>query len=312
MREYSKVSPQFWIGKTGKELRAAGVEAQIVSFYLMTCSHANMIGLYYIPKMFISHETGLTMQGALKGLTRSIEALFCSYDDQTEMVFVHEMASYQIGESLEKSDKRCKGIQKIYDESPDNPFLSAFYDKYEKQFHLTKKREISTTNIRPLQAPSKPLRSQEQEQEQEQEENIHSQPPKNLGKTKSTPRPRNLFWDSMVAVWGNPVTGAEKSRFGKNAAEFANAEIDPAEIPLRYARVIKSWKTLPCSPEALLKHWSEFGSPNGNGNGSTLEDAEELKAKRLLDADLKQTRDHLENQARLRKQRDEEMKCNQT
>jgi len=139
-----------------------------------------------------------------------------------------------------------------------------------------------------------------------------TQPPGKRDKTQPIPRPKNPYWDSMVAVWGPPVTRAEQGRFGKNAVEFKDAEIDPSEIPIRYARAIKSWKTLPCSPEALLKHWSEFGSPNGNSNGSTSEDAEELKAKRQLEADLKQTRDHLATQERNRKLRDEEMKCNQT
>ncbi len=66
MRDYGKVSPQFWIGRTGKSLRSAGAEAQLVSLYLLTNPHANMIGLYYMPLMFIAHETGLGMEGACK------------------------------------------------------------------------------------------------------------------------------------------------------------------------------------------------------------------------------------------------------
>ena len=60
MRDYAKVSPQFWIGKTGKAIKKAGPEATIVALYLMTCPHANMIGLYYVPLMYIAHETGLS------------------------------------------------------------------------------------------------------------------------------------------------------------------------------------------------------------------------------------------------------------
>lgn len=49
MRDYAKVSPRFWLGETGRELRKAGAEAQVVAFYLMTSPHANMLGLYYLP-----------------------------------------------------------------------------------------------------------------------------------------------------------------------------------------------------------------------------------------------------------------------
>jgi hypothetical protein len=100
MRDYAKVAPQFWTGETGKKIRAAGAETVVVALYLMTCPHANMIGLYYLPKMYIAHETGLGMEGASKGLTRAIEAGFCSYDEASEHVFVHAMARFQIADKL--------------------------------------------------------------------------------------------------------------------------------------------------------------------------------------------------------------------
>src|SRR6185312_7493487 len=129
MREYAKVSPQFWIGTTGKALRASGVEAQLVAMYLLTNPHANMLGLYYLPKMFIAHETGMPIGGASKGLQRCIDAGFCSYDEATEVVWVHEMAAYQIGEQLDARDKRCMGVQNEYDSLPQNPYLKAFFDR---------------------------------------------------------------------------------------------------------------------------------------------------------------------------------------
>lgn len=165
MRDYGKVSPQFWIGETGKKLRKAGAEAQVVSLYLMTCPHSNMIGLFYVPLMYIAHETGLGMEGASKGLQGAIEAGFCSYDEASEVVWVHEMARFQIGESLSQGDKRCKGVQNEYDGVPENPFLSAFYEKYRAPFWMSRNR----AEVRTIEAPSKPLASQEQEQEQEQE-----------------------------------------------------------------------------------------------------------------------------------------------
>jgi hypothetical protein len=166
MRDYSKVGPQFWIGKTGKALRKQGVESQLVALYLMSSPHANMLGLYYVPKTFIAHETGLGMEGASKGLQGCIDAGFCQYDEDSEVVWVIEMARFQIADQLSAGDKQCKGVQNEYESLPENPYLSAFYDMYAKAFHMSSKREITS----PLQAPSKPLASQEQEQEQEQKQ----------------------------------------------------------------------------------------------------------------------------------------------
>ncbi|AEF89685.1 hypothetical protein DelCs14_2673 [Delftia sp. Cs1-4] len=161
MRDYSKVGPQFWTGKTGKEIRKKGTEATLVALYLMTSPHSNMLGLYFQPLMYMAYETGLGIEGASKGLQDCTDVGFCSYDDESEMVWVHEMAAFQIADELKESDKRTAGVQKDYDTLQDNPFLAAFFDRYQSAFHLKNKRGIE--------APSKPHRSQEQEQEQEQE-----------------------------------------------------------------------------------------------------------------------------------------------
>jgi hypothetical protein len=36
--------------------------------YLLSNPHANMLGLYYMPKLYIAHETPLGTEGASKGL----------------------------------------------------------------------------------------------------------------------------------------------------------------------------------------------------------------------------------------------------
>ena len=165
MRDFSKVGPKFWIGSTGKKLRAAGPHAQVVAMYLLTCPQANMLGLFYCPVMFIAHETGLGFEGASKGLQSAIEAGFCEYDEDSEVVWVVEMARYQIGETLKPADKRVAGVQNEYNAVPQNPFLSMFYDKYAAAFCMENRREQGS----PLEAPLKPLGSQEIEIEIEKE-----------------------------------------------------------------------------------------------------------------------------------------------
>lgn len=172
MREYGKVSPHFWTGSTGKQLRQCP-ESLVVSMYLMTSPHANMLGLYYMPLLYVAHETGLGMEGASKGLQWACEAGFCSYDHASEMVWVHEMARFQIADKLKSTDKRSIGVQNEYNSLPSNPYLESFYDKYSQAFCMTEKRQNTVKKVVKNEAPSKPLASQEQEQEQEQE-NTHT------------------------------------------------------------------------------------------------------------------------------------------
>lgn len=168
MREYAKAAPKMWHGKTMKALRRHP-EALIVAMYLITSPSSNMLGLFAQPVMYMAYETGLGIEGASKGLKHCIDAGFCSYDEESEFVFVHEMASYQIAPELSPKDKQCVGIQKAYDALPENPFLEAWHDRYSAAFHLTNKRKNECGKQGAYQAPSKPHRSQEQEQEQEQE-----------------------------------------------------------------------------------------------------------------------------------------------
>ena len=156
MREYSKVSPQFWSGKTGKAIKAQGPECVIVSLYLLTCQHANMLGIYYLSPHYIAVDTGLPFEGAMKGLQRACEACFCRFDEASEVVCVMEMAMYQVGEQLDPKDNRCKGIQREYDALPENPFLTTFYERYAQAFSMTSCRGKPKGLARASKAPPKP------------------------------------------------------------------------------------------------------------------------------------------------------------
>jgi len=165
MRDYSVVSPRFWIGATGKELRG-NAHAQVLALYLMTSPHANMIGVFHCPLIYMAHETGLGMEGASKALQSLIEAKFCTYEESSETVFVHRMAAFQIGDHLSDQDKRCKGVEREWNNIPSAQLRQAFFAIYSGAFHLPKQAK----KTRGTEAPSKPQRSQEQEQDQEQDQ----------------------------------------------------------------------------------------------------------------------------------------------
>ena len=246
MRDYAKVSPQFWIGSTGRRIRKGGQEAQIVAMYLLTCPSSSMIGMYYLPVATIAHDTGLSIEGACKGLKGAIEAGFCSYDDESGVVWVHEMARYQIGDQLSAADKRCNGVQNDYDKMMENPFLSAFYERYHRAFNMKRRREYTAIDTSPLEAPSKALRSQEQEQEQETEkeqeqkdirrtisQNHESDPEPKREATKRQPqlkRPDDVTEDTWQAF--SALRKAKKAPLSGIALDRMRAEAGKAKITM--------------------------------------------------------------------------------
>lgn len=196
MRDYSKVSPQFWVGRTGKSLRG-NLEAQLVALYLMSSPHAEMTGVFNCPLLYVAHETGLPVEAVTRAMTQLIRADFCTYDEALDIVFVHEMARFQIDEELKDKDKRIASVQKSY-EAMQGDIKTQFFKRYGAVFKLTKS---------PLEAPSKPLlgdqkplRSQEQEQEQEQKEKEAEAEPENpsapdgaaFGEEVEEPKPQPL------------------------------------------------------------------------------------------------------------------------
>ncbi len=107
-REYSIFRATFWTGETGRKLRDAGRDAQLVAAYLITCSSANMIGLYYLPIPLLCHELGMSEKGASEALRRVRESKFADYEPLLEVVFVPEMAGYQLGARITPKDNRHK------------------------------------------------------------------------------------------------------------------------------------------------------------------------------------------------------------
>ena len=150
MREYARVDPEFWIGNTGRKIRQLGRDAQVLAVYLISAPSAVAMGLYYLPLVVISHDTGISLKGASKALRRLSEAGFCSYDVDSEWVFVPNMARFQIGAKLEPGDKRVTWLKRELESRRKSPFFNDFLALYREPYHLQ--------DLSPLEGPSKPVR----------------------------------------------------------------------------------------------------------------------------------------------------------
>lgn len=211
MRDYGTVASQFWVRGTGKELRG-DMEAQLVALYLMTSPHANMIGVFHLPVLYLAHETGLSMDAAKGALERLAGKDFCTYEPESEWICVHRFAANQIGEELKEGDKRIKGVLNEISKIPDGPCLDAFISRYGDPYHL---------GLSPSEAPSKPLRSQKQ----------------NRTETDTEPLPGfERFW----LVWPKSVRKGSKAECEK---AWKKAKAEPES-----SRVIEHVERLKASP----------------------------------------------------------------
>ena len=160
MREFAKFSPQFWMGPLSKKIKHCNFEAKTLAFYLMTCPSSNMIGFYYLPLSLMAHEIGTTLEVVSKGIAMLIQVGFCAYDEETDYVWVYEMALTQVGSALKPKDNKVKHVNELFQALPDVPFISNFYEKYRDILHLSPSKLLAI----PLEASKKKeVRSEKRE-----------------------------------------------------------------------------------------------------------------------------------------------------
>lgn len=136
MRDYGSVSPRFWIGETGKRLRGDPA-AQLLALYLMTSPHANMIGVFHCPILYMAHETGLPVEAVEEAMDKLVSFGFCQYDEATESIFVVRMAAHQVGENLKAGDNKILGIRKEWERIASPVLKKSYYDTYKDSHSLS-------------------------------------------------------------------------------------------------------------------------------------------------------------------------------
>jgi len=181
MSHYGVIFPEYWTGSSGRQLRAAGKDAQLLGIYLATNRHANMIGLYRLLLDDIRHETRLaTTKAIADAFAATVRADFAQYDAATAFVWVRNMARFRLNlsppsGSLDPDDNRVAAVNRIYHALDPNPFLGSFFDLNKTTLRLKKRRESSglvvslsaVPNMSGLQGPPKPLVSQITDQQTE-------------------------------------------------------------------------------------------------------------------------------------------------
>jgi hypothetical protein len=180
MRDYGRITPMFWTRGTGKAMRG-NTDAQLVALYLCSCPNATMVGIYYLPLVTLAHETGLTEQRALAALATCERVGFAYYDVAAELVWVPNMATYQIGETVDPKDKRRGGpLRAELAKLGGHRFTREFWTRYEVAYGLGPCPFTLEQECNPVQSARPGLQSgsshQDQEQDQDQDQDQEQDP----------------------------------------------------------------------------------------------------------------------------------------
>lgn len=236
MRDWGKVSADFWSRGSGKRLRGEYL-AQVVALHLVTCRWSNSLGVFYIPLASLASEIGSPLEGALAGLSVVTEAGFAYYDRASEMVWIPNHAEVEIGKALKPGDKRRPYIQEELESLGNHPFAVSFWEKYGEAYGLEKPKALA----RPfegacflVESPSQAKAKQSKAKQEygigitrESEKNPNPPDPETEhSKTPTAPAAPQPGYSEAVAAWfagyrevytRDPVWGAIQGRQLKNA-----------------------------------------------------------------------------------------------
>jgi hypothetical protein len=187
MRSFAVINPRFWthISETGTEIRRMGPEAALVALYLVTSPHSNALGLYYLPLSLLSEEVVLPPERARTVLDAVCATGFAEYFPEHSAVWVPEMARFQIGATLKRSDRRVawalRELRKFEGTAPAERFL----ERYGAAYHLATEESPSGASLRLVPDKTKsPPRSSGSSGS-----SGSAQPPRSRGKATDPPGP---------------------------------------------------------------------------------------------------------------------------
>jgi hypothetical protein len=109
-----------------------------MALYLQGNSHHNMLGVYYLPLLYIASDLKLPIKKVRTALEKLCKINYCKYDEKTQYVWIYNLAFEQIGETVDERDNRIKALHAIWESLPSKlEFLEEIYQKYSTTFHFS-------------------------------------------------------------------------------------------------------------------------------------------------------------------------------
>ncbi len=148
MKSFSKLYSDFWINYDNSKTLSAGIDGRLMALYLQSNTHQNMLGVYYLPLLYISSDLKLPVEQVKKALKKLYKVNYCKYDARTQYVWVCNLVFDQIGVGGGAKDNRIMGLQAIWDSLPlQLEFLEDVYNKYGAKFKFESRAFIKRSEV---------------------------------------------------------------------------------------------------------------------------------------------------------------------
>lgn len=164
---YARIDEGFW---TDPKIKPLPLEIKLTAAWLFTNPHRHFSGIYYLPKVLIADEIGVSIEVSNESLKILEKQGFIKYSAEFSVVWVIKMLLHQSGGVV--NEKQAKGIANQLKTLHGCPLIRLFLEYY-KQFNIPFNTPIHT----PMDTKSK-----SKSKSKEREAAAHSFSPNSLGK----------------------------------------------------------------------------------------------------------------------------------
>jgi len=258
---YRIIQSTLW---TDPKIKKLDPKTKLLFMYLITNPHAHVSGIYYLPRPFIAHETGLSDEEVKEGIETLSRGYLVATDTQNDLIWVINMLRIQGAHAtiLKSVATQLEGCHK-------SSLISLFLKHYD-------------TLAIPYRYPTDGVKLQEQEQEKDISFGLISpvsEPPqpktapgKRAAKTKGSPRFEQL-WAFYDRKGSKPDALREWNRLDPSPDEDQDlwTEIQYAAKALCEKEERKFW------PD--LERWIKRGKWEGSveGTATAAQDEYEMR-----------------------------------
>jgi len=121
---YCRVKSKFW---TDERVQNWSDEEKLLSLYLLSSPHSNMLGCYVLPREYICADLGWTLKDLGKAFGKLLSEGFFSYDESTRLIL---LPNYLKHTPITNGNQVIAAIKQLA-ELPKSPLLSGLKDLVE-------------------------------------------------------------------------------------------------------------------------------------------------------------------------------------
>ena len=128
-RKFAKIRPNLW---KSEKMRSLSPTGKLLAMYLLTSPTYSMIGIYEQSKVVAQKHTGMLVEDFNAALAELQAIDFARFDEETEVVWVVDMALTQVADG-KLSEPQQKGVINELcrlELECQFPFVNEFIDRY--------------------------------------------------------------------------------------------------------------------------------------------------------------------------------------